>query len=393
MSKFTKALEKIQSTRNNAEAEDAVATAVKDLPDYEMEKEVEMREPSWERGVRRIKNTTPDKRIVHYHFPTSVITEQYRSLRTNLKTRLAEEQAKVILVSSSINGEGKTITAINLAYSFAEASGCRIALVDADLRRGRVASYLSLGKDLPGLSDYLKDPETTVKEVMVRNSLENLFVIPRGNVLQHPAELVSSEKFRNLIGELKKHFDYVIVDAPPIMSVSDAAIFGRECDGLVMVIQSGRTPKTVIAHAHELFKQAGLRMFGYVLTNVEFHSADYRYYRYYDYYADGPENSDDFKSKCGRFMKRLGLQMENHEEKFGDWWQKRLSTKRKGRGMRQDPSPKTQDPGPRTKATVGAGDKKDPRPKSQDRDEGRETRGNGDGATRSDGEGKQGQGT
>lgn len=322
MSKFTKALEKIQDTRlGKSESE-----SIKSFPEHQMGDEISMKEASWERGITVIRNTNPDKRIVKYHFPNSVIAEQYRSLRTNLKTRMAKEEAKVIAISSSINGEGKTITSLNLAFSFAEAGGCKVAIVDADLRRGRISHYLGLGRDLPGLTEFLQNPELTVKDVMVRNSVENLYIVPRGKVADHPAELIDSVKFRSMIKELRRHFDYIIIDTPPIMSVADAAVFGAEADGLVMVIQSGRTPKTVIAHAHELFRQAGLNLMGYVLTNVEFQSADYRYYSY-NYYGETEQN-EGVKSKAGVMMKKMGLNFERTEEKFSDWWKHRSKNKK-----------------------------------------------------------------
>ena len=316
MSKFTKALERIQK-----EKEKEKHLPEKQPSDFSVSAELEERSTSWERGVPNFRNAKPDKRIVSYHFPNSLITEQYRMLRTNLKTEMAKGQAKVILISSAIHGEGKTITAANLAHSLAEMENCKVLLVDADLRRGKVADYLGLGKDLPGLTDLLSK-NLASKEIMVRNSVPNLFILPCGPVAKNPSELVGSHRFRTLIKELRNRFDYVLIDSPPIMSVADASILARETDGLLMVIQARRTPKTVVAHANQLFKQSDVRLLGYVLTNVEYQSADYHYY--YHYYSLDGTAKNDFKAKSRFFFRKALIRFEKMEQSLNRWWQKKV---------------------------------------------------------------------
>ena len=323
MSKFTRALNKIQNSRDTKPVKNE-----KVIPSYDLGEKIDLRDTAWEQGVRVVADTGMDPTIVNHHYPSSVISEQYRSLRTNLKARLAKDEARVFMISSSINSEGKTVTSLNLAYSFAEAKACKIVVVDADLRRGKIGSYLGLEKDAPGLTEYLSGNDLSFKDVVVRNSAENLFFIPRGKISNNPAGLVSSDRFSVLIEELRRNFDYVIVDVPPIMSVADAAILGKNTDGLVMVIQSGRTPKTVIAHAHELFRQAGIKLYGYVLTNVEFQSSDYRYYSY-KYYGE-QEQDESLKGKASLFLKRMGMNFQMREEKFSHWW-KNKGEKRNGK--------------------------------------------------------------
>ncbi|MBI4115058.1 MAG: CpsD/CapB family tyrosine-protein kinase [Candidatus Omnitrophica bacterium] len=322
MSKFTKALEKIQIEKE--EKRESQFPEVK-----------ESGPARWDRGIPKITNTKPDTRIVAYHFPNSMIAEQYRILRTNLKEQLGKEGGKVILVSSAIHGEGKTVSVTNLALCLAEMGDCKVALLDADLRRGKIGEYLGLDKNLPGLSNYLTNGLTT-KQIMVRNSIENLYIIPRGDVPKNPSEIVTSSKFKVLLSELRVHFDYVLIDAPPIMSVADASIFGREADGVLMVIQSGRTPKTVIAHAHLLFKQAGVKMLGYILTNVEYQSSEYRYYYHY-YTQDGESPPTDFKTQLVQqvrfLLEKFRMYLEKKEEDFNTWWEKKClkSEKKKKR--------------------------------------------------------------
>ena len=315
MSKFTKALEKIQIGK-----EKKAVPSDKEVSPVEYPSTVEERPRLWD-NVRMIKNIKPDNRIVAYHFPNSQIAEQYRLLRTNLKVRFEKDQAKVILVSSSIRGEGKTITSTNLALFLAETGESKVALIDADLRRGKVADYLGLGKNLPGLSNLLNEG-LNVKQVMVRNSVQNLLVMTRGTLAKNPSELISSNQMRALIAELRNHFDFIIIDSPPIMSVADANILGREVDGLLMVIQSGRTPKSVISHAHLLFKQAGIRLLGYILTNVEFQSAGYRYY--YHYYNQDVDTKKKIKTWADFRLKDLEKKLRKVEDGFNDWWENKV---------------------------------------------------------------------
>lgn len=322
MSKFTKALEKLQEERKSE-----TTLSEKQSPNFAIPESVEGSSVSWERGIQTVRNAKPDTRIVAYHFPSSLLTEQYRMLSHNLKTQLLQNGAKVILVSSAIHGEGKTITATNLAIALTEMGNSKVALIDADLRRGRVSEYLGLTKGLPGLSGFLTNG-LSVKQALVRNSIENLVVVPSGDATHNPASLLGSQKFRVLLTELRNHFDYILVDSPPILPVADAGILGRDTDGLLMVIQTGRTPKSVIAHANILFKQAGIKMLGYVLTNVEFQSADYRYH-YYHYYQNAEETQKGFwdrvlalKDQALFHCKRLGPILEKKEQQFNQWWQR-----------------------------------------------------------------------
>ena len=342
MSKFSKALEKIQQDRDKQNI-----AAEKKSPNFEIPEGAEESQASWDRGIPVAKNAKPDTRIVTYHYPTSVLTEQYRMLSHNLKTQLDREGAKVILVSSSVHSEGKTITATNLALALTEMGNSKVALVDADLRRGKVGEYLGLKKDLPGLSNFLSNG-LQIKQAMVRNSVENLVIIPCGEITNNPSGLLGSQKFKALIADLRTRFDYVIVDSPPIMAVADAGILGRDTDGLLMVIQSGRTPKSVIAHANILFKQAGIKMLGYVLTNVEFQSADYRYY-YYSYDQDPEEKVNktffekvgDLGNKTAGQFKKFGPVLEKKEQQLNQWWENRFTKKDSQKSS--DVSPQSED--------------------------------------------------
>ena len=249
-------------------------------------------------------------------------------LKLNLKNHLAGDFPKVIMVSSSVNGEGKSVTAANLAVSLAEDANTKVALVDADLRRGRIGEYMGIGRKLEGVSEFLmSEDHLNIKKIMYKSVIENLIVIPAGKLMINPSRLISSGKIRELVTELRAYFDYVIVDTPPIMPVADAGIIGRDVDGLLMVIQVGRTPKSVIAHSNQLFKQTGAKLLGYVLTNVEYQSSDYKYYRY-NYYRDGMEKErKGMGGWISKKAKKAGTGFQNLEENFNQWWDKKVLKK------------------------------------------------------------------
>lgn len=314
MSKFTTALEKIQAQKEQKKIFSGK------LPSSSlMVQEPEEPLSHWEADIPSIRDAQPEKRVVTHHFPHSLISEQYRMMRTNLKTHIERLGGKVFLISSSVHGEGKTLTAVNLAISLAEMENCKVALIDGDLRRGKVADYLGLGKDLPGLSDLLEG-NLCLQEGMVRNSLENLFILPRGKTAPNASELVASQNFRILMAELRRHFDYILIDSPPILSVVDASLIASETDGLLMVIQSRKTPKNVVAQAHHLFYQAGANMLGYILTNVEYQSADTRYYYHNYHYVEQINKKRRIEARLHLALRKVEQKFIGLEEKFNRWW-------------------------------------------------------------------------
>lgn len=322
MSKFTKALDKAQQEREAKEASAGDVVSEKSgAAAFNDERVVagagQSQSVDWKDRVTTLKHLNTDNRVVTLAFPESMISEQYRMLRTSLKSQMAKENAKVLLISSSTHSEGKTLTAVNLAYSLAEDGKTRVALIDADLRRGKVCDYLGFkGRD--GLSELLSS-DMSPQQVMVKNSLPNLFIIPRGKVSKVAAELVGSEKFHYLIQGLRSHFDYIIVDAPPILATADAGIMAPEVDGVLFVIQIGRTPKSIVAHAHTLFKQTEVKMFGYVLTQVEFQTGDYKYYGYDYYDDDGKVLKEPMKEKAMQHLRKAGRNFTSLEERFSNW--------------------------------------------------------------------------
>ena len=242
------------------------------------------RKPEVQYVVKRVENTKIEPHVVAFHDPSSPIGEQYKIIRTNIQSMKTTRDLKVFSVTSSINGEGKTVTSINLVIEMArDLNGKNILLIDADMRKGRVAQYLGLNKT-PGLAEILKgevEPDAT----FVSPNIDNLTIIPAGKVPKNPAELLSSKKMKFVLESLRARFDYIFIDTPPVMPLADPCIIGPIADGVIMVAQAGRTQRDMIKHAEQRLIQAHANILGYIVTNVEYHLPNYLY-RYVNKYSE-----------------------------------------------------------------------------------------------------------
>lgn len=233
-------------------------------------------ETKYEFIVKKKVDSQIDPRIVTFHDPTSSVAEQYRTLRTNLQAINSKTPVKALTITSSINGEGKTITAINLAISMAnDLSNKDILLVDADLRKARISRYLGFQAEV-GLADLITNG-SNIDDMLLNIGINNLTVLPAGKIPHNPAELLCSVKMKNFISQLKSKYEYIIFDSPPIIPVTDAGLLGSQTDGVIMVIQAERTQKGIIKHSEVLLKQAQAKLLGYILTNIQYHIPGYIY--------------------------------------------------------------------------------------------------------------------
>jgi capsular exopolysaccharide synthesis family protein len=218
-----------------------------------------------------------DPRIVSFYDPASPVSEQYRSLRTHVLALDPKKTMKTFAITSSIHSEGKSISSVNFAITMArELNKKRIALIDADLRRGSVHKYLGI-KNTGGLAGILNNTTENDDSFVAINGIENLDILPCGKYPENPAELVGSIKFRNFLAFLKGRYDYVIFDTPPIIPVTDAGVIGAQLDGVIMTVQAGRTQRGIVKHAGSLLRQANAKLLGYVITNVQYHIPAYIY--------------------------------------------------------------------------------------------------------------------
>lgn len=212
--------------------------------------------------------------------------EPFRTLRSRLYQMRGTGSLKVIVVSSAVPGEGKSFVSANLAHAFALQSGRRALLIDADLRRAGGVSTLLEAPSTPGLSDYLLG-EKSAENIIQTGSVENLYFIPCGRRAPKPGELVGDSKFGTLIEQLRPAFDWIIIDTPPILPISDARMIADLSDGVLMVVNARSTLAHLAKRAAQEFRRESL--LGVLLNRTTEPSAMY----YSDYgYGYGSAESD-----------------------------------------------------------------------------------------------------
>lgn len=217
-------------------------------------------------------------------------TEEFRSLRSNLYSLREAKPLRTILVTSSTPKEGKSFISANLAQILVRQPDRRVLLIDADLRWSRL--HLSFGSpSVPGLVEYLNG-EADELAVMQRGPLENLYFIPGGKHPANPAELIANGRLKDLLSRVSPLFDWVIIDSPPALAVSDAKVMSNLCDGIIIVVGAASVGYPLVQKTHQQFK--GKRLLGVVLNRAEPRmSYSYKYYGYYK----GPEEEEGGKSK------------------------------------------------------------------------------------------------
>ena len=216
----------------------------------------------------------------------SAMAEAYRHLRTSLLFSSAGKPPQVILVTSSQPAEGKTTTAINTAITLAQ-SGAEVVIVDCDLRRPRLHSHFDL-QNTTGLTNYLSGEKNTQNLMKTFADLPNLKVITSGPIPPNPAELLSSNEMKNLLQFLKGKYNHVVIDSPPAISFTDAAILSTLVDGVVLVAMAGKSSIHLMRRFKHRLANIGARVYGVVLNGLKADSVEYGYYGYgytYNYYS------------------------------------------------------------------------------------------------------------
>jgi succinoglycan biosynthesis transport protein ExoP len=212
--------------------------------------------------------------------------EAFRTIRTNLLFSSAEKGARSIVITSTGPGEGKSMVAANLAISVAQA-GQRVLLIDADMRKPKVHEIFEVTQE-PGLSNLLVG-NGKASEAIRKTAIPGLWVMAAGRVPPNPAELVGSQRFRDFIESVKEHFDWVLVDSPPVMAVTDAALVAHNTTGVIFVIGAEMTSRHAAKRALDQLEQVQARFVGAVLNRVDLERNAYYYSQYYrreyaDYY-------------------------------------------------------------------------------------------------------------
>jgi len=205
--------------------------------------------------------------------------EAYRTLRTNVL--FCGDENKVIAITSCTPDEGKSTVSFELAASLADA-GNRVLFIDADLRKSRTIGRLRIKKATKGFTHYLSG-QSQINEVIYDTSISNLHMILAGPIPPNPAELLGGKYFKVLIPALRKRYDYIIIDTPPLGNVIDCAVMAKECDGAIMVVESQKISYKFAQRVKDQLVKAGFPLLGVVMNKVKMN--DKRYYdKYYGAY-------------------------------------------------------------------------------------------------------------
>jgi capsular exopolysaccharide synthesis family protein len=222
----------------------------------------------------------PDPHLIMVNRPGSPIAERYRRLRLQLDRPGPDGSTRqVIVVTSAVPEEGKTTTAINLALALAEDRDRRTLLIDADLRRPSVTRYLSPQPTL-GLSEVLTG-EAPLDHVIIEVKAARLWILPAGAPSINPLELLQTDYLAGVFAELRRRFDRIIVDTPPTVPFTDAAVLNAVADGAILVVRARKTTRPLIERARASLSHGTL--LGAVLNDVAFTPVDRYYYQYDDY--------------------------------------------------------------------------------------------------------------
>ena len=251
-------------------------------------------------GIFKKKRIQRDEAIVISKGGNSAFEESYNRLKDNILYCCGDEAHKVIQIESSIAGEGKTTLVSNLAVSLA-LNDKKVIVVDFDLRKSRIHRPFKVSKEI-GIGEYASGEKT--KEEIIKHTEYGVDVITRGKKIYNASLVLSSQKIKDLISELKEEYDFVLLDCPPVLIISDYINITRFSDAVIFVVAAGYTKKSAVKEAYNLLIRAGANVIGSVMTFAEESMHGYSYYKYgkygkygyhygYRYYNSYGDKTDD----------------------------------------------------------------------------------------------------
>ncbi len=265
------------------------------------------KEPSREKPPQKAPREIPVERIalpqLHPRLilltdPDASECEQYRTLRTQLFHAAEKKLTQVVVITSALPGEGKTSTTLNLAFAIAQSKERRVLVIDGDLRRPTIASYLGIHPKT-GLGEVLGGAADPLDTIFCLDEYD-LYVLPVKRDSSSPTELLSSERLEKMIEEMREYFDFILVDSPPVMPFADTRLLANHTDSIILVVRAGMAPYETVEKSIEALPQG--RILGVVLNSAEHLStADY-----YDDYYSYTERSERRSSFWRRIKKRIG---------------------------------------------------------------------------------------
>lgn len=217
------------------------------------------------------------RRLIVHEQAKSPVAEAYRTLRTNIQFAKVDGDLQTILFTSAGPGEGKSTTTANAAVALAQ-SGKKVILTDCDLRKP--VQHRIFGKKNRGVTNALVQ-DIAAGDLLQDTEVDNLYLLPSGPIPPNPSELLAAASMRELLAYLKTQCDYLIIDAPPVIAVTDACVLASQTDGVIMVVGAGTARPEMAQQAKELLQRAGGRILGVVLNRVEIEEEHTYYYYYY----------------------------------------------------------------------------------------------------------------
>ena len=211
--------------------------------------------------------------------PKSSAAENIRTLRTNLQFTFINDDVKSVMITSSVPAEGKSFLSANLSCAFALVN-TKVLLIDCDMRRGRQKKLFDLKSEI-GLSNLLLDDVKNYKKYIQKTDVDNLYVLPSGIAPPNPSELLGSEKNKELFKILKKEYDLIILDCPPINAVTDTLVLSQLADEAVLVCKYKKTPMDLLISSKKALENTKIKFAGVVMNGIESSRNKYYYGKYY----------------------------------------------------------------------------------------------------------------
>ena len=245
--------------------------------------------------ARNNKHTTTDNphyRIITVEEPLSLAAESYRRIKTSLEFANVDKQPQVVQVVSSMQGEGKSVTVLNIAATYAE-DGKKVIVVDLDFRRPKLHRSFRV-ENKNGITDVLSGHLTL--EEAIKHGDNGIDCLNRGTKAPYPTAVLGSEQMAKVFEELRKQYEYIIVDCPPILAVSDAAIVSKLCDGCLFVISQSKTEKNAARESIKILRDNNVNILGCVFCGItskgsNYYNSKYKYY-YQNYYGKDMKPSE-----------------------------------------------------------------------------------------------------
>ena len=204
--------------------------------------------------------------MVHTN-PHDQIAEQYRRLRNSIHALNPDTAARTVTITSAVQGEGKSVALLNLALAMSEMPQHKVCVIDADLQQPSLEDYLEIPRR-QGMADLLRGT-LGLEQSIRQTSVPGLSIVGAGNVPRRPGQLMSADRVRSVINQLKRRFDYVLIDTAPALVINDAAMLGAISDGIVLIVRLGYTPRHLVEQAYNLLESVGGNVLGTCLTGAD----------------------------------------------------------------------------------------------------------------------------